>query len=168
MSGAPTVVALGESLLRLSVPDHGRLEHTDALQLHVGGAEMNTLIGVAALGGRARWLTRLADNPLGRRISAHAAAYGVEVLADWDETARAPLYFVEHGLPPRPSEVLYDREDTAMRRLQPQHFAWDSLVDDFDVAYVTGITCALGDGAFKAVTAFLQAAQRARHPPRSI
>lgn len=164
MNPRPAVVGLGESLLRLSTPGHGRLERMEALDVHVGGAEMNSLIGVAALGGRATWVTRLADNPLGRRIANHAAAYGVDLVVDWDLGARAPLYFVEHGVPPRPSEVLYDRGGTAMSRLQPQHFDWAALTAGCDAAYTTGITCALGEGASRAATAFLDTAHRAgRH-----
>lgn len=61
---------------------------------------MNALIGAAGLGLPATWLTRLADNPLGRRIAAHARAHGVVPHVDWDGAARAPLYFVEHGAHP--------------------------------------------------------------------
>jgi len=152
------VIALGESLLRLSAPAYGRLQRIEALEVHVGGAEMNTLIGVAALGGQATWVTRLADNPLGRRISAHSATYGIDLVIDWDKDARAPVYFVEHGLPPRPSEVLYDRSGTAMTRLRPDHFPWDDLVAGKNLAYTTGITCSLGRGPMQAVEAFLRSA----------
>lgn len=151
MTSEATVVALGESLVRLSVPAHGRLEHTDILEFHVGGAEMNTLIGLGGLGARARWVTRLADNPLGRRIAAHASAYGIDPVVHWEPAARAPLYFVEHGVDPRPSEVLYDRGHTAMCSLRPGEFDWAALVDGADAVYTTGITCALGPAAPAAV-----------------
>ncbi len=159
MNSAPAVVGLGEALLRLSAPGHRRLDRVDTLEVDIGGAEMNTLIGVAALGGRATWVTRLPDSPLGRRISGHASAYGVELVVGWNPDARAPLYFVEHGVPPRPSEVLYDRDDTPMRRLAANDFDWPAIVNATDAAYCTGITCALGDGPRAAVAAFLQAAR---------
>lgn len=152
------MVALGESLLRMSVPDHGRLESMSGLTVDIGGAEMNTLIGVSRLGGTATWLTRLGDNPLGRRIVNHAAAHGVRAVVDWDSAARTPLYFVEHGLPPRPSQVLYDRKHSAMHQLRPDHFPWVDMVADADVAFTTGITCALGKHPAEAVAAFLAAA----------
>ncbi|MBX6766423.1 MAG: sugar kinase [Actinomadura rubrobrunea] len=159
--GVRRVVGLGESLLRLSPPGHQRLEQASDLAVHVGGAELNTLIAAAALGVPAVWTTRLADNPLGRRIAAHAAAHGVRAEVDWDPSARAPLYFVEHGVPPRPSEVLYDRSATAMTRLTPDAFAWKDLMRDAGAALSTGITCALGEGPAAAVTAFFRAAREA-------
>jgi 2-dehydro-3-deoxygluconokinase len=158
---APLAVGLGESLLRLSAPGHERLNQVRHLDVHVGGAEMNGLIGLAALGFRCRWLTRLSDSPLGRRIAGHAAEHGVEPVVDWDADARAPLYFVEHGAPPRPSEVLYDRSWSAMTRLTASTFPWAEAARGAKVALSTGITCALGTGPAGAVRGFLAAARDA-------
>jgi 2-dehydro-3-deoxygluconokinase len=158
MTGAG-LLGLGESLLRLSTPGHERLGQAQQLNVHVGGAEMNALIAGAAFGVPATWVTRLADNPLGRRIAAHATAHGVRPVVDWDAYARAPLYFVEHGAAPRPSEVLYDREATAMRALTPDTFDWAQLLDGHAAALSGGITCALGDGPARAVRTLFDGAR---------
>ncbi len=158
---APRVIGLGEALVRLSTPGHERLEQAAALEVDVGGAELNVLGGAAALGLDAVWLTRLADNPLGRRIAAHAAALGVRAEVDWDAFARAPLYFAEHGIAPRPSEVLYDRGASAMTTLDTATFAWPEALAGAGAALATGITCALGDGPAAAVGAFLAEARAA-------
>lgn len=158
---APLAVGLGESLLRLSAPGRERLSQVRHLDVNVGGSEMNCLIGLVALGFRGRWLTRLADSPLGRRIAAHAAEHGVEPIVDWDGDARAPLYFVEHGVPPRPSEVLYDRSATAMTQLTGSTFSWAEEVRGAKVALSTGITCALGPQQAQAVMDFFDAARKA-------
>ncbi|MFC5748220.1 sugar kinase [Actinomadura rugatobispora] len=155
--GPPRIVGLGESLLRLSPPGHQRLDHATGLDVEVGGAEMNALIAAAGLGLRATWISRLADNPLGHRVAAHARAFGVDVQVDWDPGARAALYFVEQGVPPRPSEVLYDRSGTAMRRLTPDTFDWTALTTGAGAVLTSGITCALGAGPAAAATALLAA-----------
>ena len=155
------VLGLGESLLRLSTPGRERLGQAERLDVHVGGAELNALTATAGLGLRATWVTRLADNPLGRRIAAHAAAHGVATVVDWDPQARAPLYFVEHGAVPRPSEVLYDRDATAMRDLAADTFDWAELMEGHAAALASGITCALGEGPAAAVRAmFAEARER--------
>jgi 2-dehydro-3-deoxygluconokinase len=159
MSTGPAIVGLGEALLRLSAPGHERLEQVGRLDVDVGGAELNALVAAAASGARATWVTRLADNPLGRRIAAHARALGVEAVVDWDADARAPLYFVEHGVAGRPSEVLYDRSGTAMAALAGDGFAWDEVVDGADAVLTSGITCALGAGPAAAAVALLRAAR---------
>src|SRR5450631_4422699 len=158
---APLAVGLGESLLRLSAPGHERLSQASHLDVDVGGAEMNALSGLAALGFRCRWLTRLTDSPLGHRIAAHAAEHRVEPIVDWDEDARPSLYFVEHGVPPRPSEVFYDRSCSAMTRLTGATFSWADEVRGAKVAVSTGVTCALGRQPAKAVSDFLAAARNA-------
>ena len=158
---APLAVGLGESLLRLSAPGYERLSQVRHLDVDVGGAEMNGLIGLAALGFRCRWLTRLTDSPLGHRIAAHAAEHRVEPIVDWDDGARAPLYFVEHGVPPRPSEVFYDRSGTAMTQLSGATFSWAEELRGAKVAVSTGVTCALGPQPARAVSDFLAAARDA-------
>lgn len=156
-----SVLGLGEALLRLSAPGRQRLEHAAHLEAHVGGAELNALIAAAAFGAPSAWVTRLADNPLGRRIAAHAALHGVDAIVDWDEESRAPLYFVEHGAAPRPSEVLYDRDGTAMRDLGAGTFDWGELVAGRTAVLASGITCALGRGPAAAARALLDAARDA-------
>ncbi len=151
------VVGLGEAMLRLSAPGSERLEQARAFEVDVGGAELNALIAATAWGARARWLTRQADNPLGRRAVAHARAHDVETVVEWDADARAALYFVEHGASPRPTQVLYDRGDSAMARLDG--FPWAASLDDAAAVLTSGITCGLGDGAAAAVREFLAAAR---------
>lgn len=151
------VVGLGEAMLRLSAPGFARLEQAEAFGVDVGGAELNALIAATAWGARARWLTRQADNPLGRRSVAHARTHGVEAVVEWDPEARAALYFVEHGASPRPTQVLYDRGDSAMARLMG--FAWDGSLDDAGAALTSGITCGLGDGAAAAAREFFAQAR---------
>lgn len=152
------VVGLGEALLRLSTADD-RLQSVTDFEVRVGGAELNCLAALAAFGHPSTWITRLADNPLGQRIARHARAFNVETRIDWDPSARAPLYFVEHAAPPRASVVLYDRDDTAMRRLTSESFDWDSTLSGAAVALTTGITCALSEGASRAARSFLTTAR---------
>jgi 2-dehydro-3-deoxygluconokinase len=54
------------------------------------------------------------------------------------------LYFVEHGAPPRPTRVLYDRRDSAFARLAPDELDWEP-VRQARLVHLTGITPALGD-----------------------
>ena len=158
---APLAVGLGESLLRLSATGHERLGQAHHLDVQVGGSEMNGLIAMTAFGFRTRWLTRIADNVLCRRIARHATEHGVEPVVDWDPTARTALYFVEHGAHPRHSEVLYDRSATAMTELTDSTFSWAREMQGAKVALSSGITCALGTGPAQAVRSFLTAAQQA-------
>src|ERR1041385_7478328 len=98
------VLTFGETMLRLSAPGFGRLEEADTLEVRIGGSESNTAVALARLGLRAARGGKLAANPLGRRIENEIRRWGVDTSGVlWDESpgARAGLYFLDFGLPPR-------------------------------------------------------------------
>lgn len=159
-AGTGRVVGLGEAMIRLTTPGRTRLEQADHLIPVVGGTELNTLITVARFGHAATFVTRLPDNPLGARIAAHARSFGIELEAEWDPGARAGLYFVEPGAPPRPTEVTYDRAGSAPTRLAPGQIDWDAVLTGAGALHSTGITCALGDGPLGTVIEAFTAARR--------
>ncbi len=153
-------VGLGEVLLRLSAEPGGSLQGSATLTPYAGGAEANILAAFAAQGRTARLLTRLAQDPLADRLERELTSAGVEVLAGSDPAARTPLYFVEPGLPPRPTRVTYDRGWSAMCSLVEDAFDWRAATAGARVAVASGITSALSPGARAANAAFLAAAHR--------
>ena len=156
----PLIVGLGEAMVRLSPLQNTPLESASQLQLHVAGSELNVLIAASALGGQGRWLTRLPANQLGAMIRRHAQSYDLDVRSNDEAGGRAGLYFLEFGVPPRPSTVLYDRKDSAPSHMRDDEFEWDQVLNNAAVAHVTGITCALGEGPMQASLEFLRAARR--------
>src|SRR5581483_8049553 len=73
----PEIITFGEAMIRLSPPNFARLEQAQSLDVRVGGAELNTAVGLARLGRSTAWVSRLTDNPLGRLIANHAREAGV-------------------------------------------------------------------------------------------
>ena len=155
------VVTLGETMLRLTPPGAQLIEQSLSLTVHVGGSESNVAVGLARLGHRVAWLSRLTDNSLGRSISRALQTHGVDVShITWTREDRVGLYFLEEGPPPRGSRVTYDRAGSAMSRIQP-----DDLPKDLFAAqapawlHVSGISLAISRPAAQTT---LAAAQRAR------
>src|SRR5271156_6775798 len=104
------IITFGEAMVRLSPPNFKRLEQAASLEVFVGGAELNTAVGLARLGRASSWVSRLTRNPLGRLIANRAREAGVStdhVL--WTDEDRVGVYFLEFGAAPRASSVLYDR-----------------------------------------------------------
>jgi len=92
------VITLGEAMVRLSPPNFRRLEQARSLDVQVGGAELNTAVGLARLGRTAAWVSRLTNNPLGRLIANHAREAGVSTEhVVWTDEDRVGLYFLEFG-----------------------------------------------------------------------
>lgn len=156
------VITFGEAMVRLAPPHFQRLEQARALDVEIGGAELNTAAGLARLGRSAAWVSRLPDNPLGKLIANRAREAGVsDEFVQYAEDGRCGLYFLEFGAAPRASGILYDRKDSSIARVQPETFDWPSILRGARWFHVTGITAALSPGAAEATHAALRAAKDA-------
>lgn len=158
----PDVITFGEAMLRLAPPNFRRLEQARSLDVQVGGAELNTAVGVARLGRSSAWVSRLTDNPLGRLIANQAREAGVctdHVV--WTKDDRVGLYFLEFGAAPRASSVLYDRKGAAIAAIQPGMVDWAQVFAGARWFHVTGITPALSASAAQVTKEALEAARRA-------
>jgi 2-dehydro-3-deoxygluconokinase len=156
------VLTFGEAMIRLSPPGHQRLEQVTALEVAVGGAELSVAAGVARLGLRSGWVTRLPDNPLGRMMANKGREFGVDVSHIlWAEDERAGLYFVEYGASPRPTRVIYDRKDSALARIQPGMVDWEEILSGVHLFHVGGITPALSASAAEVQEEALRTARKA-------
>lgn len=143
------VITLGETLYRLTPPGHQRIAQATQLDMFVAGSESNTSVGLARLGLRVAWLSRLTDNALGRAVAATLRSQGVNVdSVIWTDQDRMALYFLEEGAPPRDSRVIYDRAHSAMSRMQPADLPADLFQPGRACLFHTsGITLALSDSA---------------------
>jgi 2-dehydro-3-deoxygluconokinase len=149
------VVTLGEAMIRLSAPLGESLESAQHLDVRAAGAEANVSVTLARMGFRAGWISRLVDDPLGRRIAGEMRRHGVDVSAiAWTTTGRTGLYFLEPAAAPRGVALFYDRADSAASQITPADIDW-AYVRAARWAHVTGITVALGDACAATVVRFL-------------
>jgi 2-dehydro-3-deoxygluconokinase len=152
------VLTIGETMLRLSPPRGQRLEQAGCLEVAVGGAESNVAVALSRLGLRVAWLSRLVDNALGRRVVQTLRAHGVDVShVIWASQGRIGLYFVEFGAPPRLTEVIYDRQGSAMSAMTLGDMS-QALLDDTRLVHLTGITPALSPQCRELVAGVLRMA----------
>jgi sugar/nucleoside kinase (ribokinase family) len=142
------VVTFSEAMIRLSPPGFQRVEQTNSLDIQIGGAEYNVACAAARLGLKAAWVSRLPDNPLGRRIANKAREHGVDTSSIvWAKEGRVGIYFLELGAAPRPSSVLYDRAPSAIAQIKPGEVDWKKVLGGAKWFHVSGITPALSDSA---------------------
>jgi 2-dehydro-3-deoxygluconokinase len=156
------VITFGEAMIRLSPPNFLRLEQTTSLDVRVGGAELNTAAGLARLGRRSAWVSRLTNNPLGRLIANKAREAGVATEhVVWTNDDRVGLYFLEFGAAPRASSVLYDRKGAAIASMKPGTVPWPKVFTGAQWFHVTGITPGLSSSAAEVTKESLVAAKSA-------
>ncbi|WP_432896512.1 sugar kinase [Micromonospora matsumotoense] len=140
-SAGPEVVTVGESMVVLSPDPTGPLARADRLGVSVGGAESNVASALAALGHRTAWVSRVGDDPFGRRVLRHVADTGVDTgLVAVDPTAPTGVYLKDPT--PDGTAVHYYRSGSAASRLHP------GVLDDPALAgarllHLSGITAAL-------------------------
>jgi 2-dehydro-3-deoxygluconokinase len=157
------VVALGETMLRFSPDGNERLEQAANLHVHVGGSESNTAVGLARLGHKVAWLSRLTDNPLGRTVASAIRSQGVDVShVVWTNRDRVGLYFLESGPIPRGSRVIYDRENSAYAKFSVEELPVELFSRDRSRwLLVTGISLALGESARQLIAHAVSLARQA-------
>lgn len=136
-------VTLGEALLRLSAPDGVALENCQTLEVRAAGAESNVAVGLARLGVPSAWISALVDNPLGRLVAGSISRHGVDLGGVvWTDEGRMGAYYIELARRPRPGRIIYDRQESAFARLDPDRPDW-SLLDGASVLHLSGITLAI-------------------------
>jgi 2-dehydro-3-deoxygluconokinase len=152
------VLTVGETMLRLSPPGWQRLEQAASLEVQVAGAESNVAVLLSRLGLRTAWVSRLPDNPLGRRIAQALRAHGVDTAhIVWVPEGRVGTFFVEFAPPPRATSVIYDRQHSAMSAMTLAEVDL-SLLDQTRLLHLTGITPALSPTCQALVQGLLAAA----------
>jgi 2-dehydro-3-deoxygluconokinase len=164
------LVALGETMIRLSPPGHGRIEFAPVLEVWVGGGEYNVAYALARLGLRTGWVGGLNTSPMGAIVRNHARAVGVDVShavnRKWDGVGRKDrigLNFTEVGHGKRASTTLYDRGHSATAGLKPGDIDWKKLFVDEGVRWfhTGGIMASLSETTRLVVAEAVKAAHDA-------
>src|SRR6187399_2114956 len=164
------LVALGECMIRLSPPEHGRIEFSPMLEVWVGGGEYNVAYALSRLGLRTGWVGGLNTSPMGRLIANHARSVGMDishaVTRKYDgvgKVDRIGLNFTEVGHSKRGSVTLYDRGHTATSGMKPGDVNWNKLFKEDGVRWLHtgGIFAALSEGTRAVVAEAVKAAHEA-------
>lgn len=164
------LVSLGECMLRLSPPGHGRIEFTNTLEVSVGGGEYNVAYALSRLGLRTGWVGGLNDSPMGAIIRNHARSAGVDVshvvTREYDGLGaedRVGLNFTEVGVSKRGSATLYDRGHSATAGIKPGEVDWKNLFETRGVRWLHtgGIFTALSENTRQVVAEAVKAAHEA-------
>lgn len=117
------------------------------------GAESNVAVGMAQLGHRVRWVSRLGDDPLGRFVESSLRTGGVDVAVVRDPVC--PTGVLTKHVSDSSSRVQYYRSQSAARGLSVEDL---ERIGDTRWQHVTGITPALSPSAAELVEAVVNRA----------
>lgn len=153
------IVCFGELLLRLGAPGHQLLLQSPVLDVHAGGAEANVGVSLAHFGHQVAMASTVADNPLGAHVLGELRRHGVETRGVRRVDGRMGLYFLTTGAVQRPSEVVYDRADSAFALSTAADYDWPALLAGADWLHLSGVSPALGAEVAQATLAAARAAR---------
>ena len=164
------VLALGECMVRLAPPAHGRIEFSKTLEVDVGGGEFNVAYACARLGLRTGFISKLPDNPLAKIILNHARAVEMSiehvVMEKFDGVGRknrVGLNFTEVGTGVRASVTMYDRGHSSASQMKPEDVDWKRIFSGQGARWLHtgGIFTALSDSCAATIKVALKAANDA-------
>jgi 2-dehydro-3-deoxygluconokinase len=143
------VITMGETMMAFEAQDYGPLRENSIYRKWIGGAEDNLIIGLARLGFRCGWFSRLGDDEFGKEIYRTIKGEGVDVSrVTFDSGAGTGVFFVE-----RQAEgdfrCYYYRQLSAASRLCQGDIDPD-YIRSTKIVYMTGITPALSESAREA------------------
>ena len=144
-------VTFGEIMLRLKTPEHLRIVQTDGFEASYGGAEANVAVSLAVLKDPVSFVTKLPDNPVGTAALNEVRRYGVDTSKVVVGGSRLGIYFFEKGTDIRPTNVVYDREGSALALSKSEEFHWDEILKDTDIFYFSGVTPAVSESVAETV-----------------
>ncbi|MDD5704550.1 MAG: sugar kinase [Kiritimatiellae bacterium] len=158
-----TIVTFGEIMGRLTPEGSKRFSQAmpGRLEWSFGGAEANVAVAIARWDGKSSFVTALPDSEIGAACIANLRGYGVDLShVVTVKGSRLGLYFLETGANQRSSQVIYDRDASAICTVSAGCYAWKHVFSDAGWFHISGITPSLSSIAAEAA---LTAAAAARH-----
>ncbi|CAD0303259.1 sugar kinase [Xanthomonas sp. WHRI 8391] len=153
------ILCFGELLLRLGAPGHALLLQQPRLDVHCGGAEANVGVSLAHFGHEVAMVSTVADNPLGAAVLGELRRHDVDTRHVRQVDGRMGLYFLTTGAIHRPSEVVYDRADSAFALAPADAYDWPRLLEGVQWLHLSGVSPALGADVAQATLAAARAAR---------
>jgi 2-dehydro-3-deoxygluconokinase len=160
---ARRVVCFGELLLRLTPPGRDLPLQSPEMRVTPAGAEANVAVALASFGQAAKLLTVLPDNALGRAALNEVRRHGVDTSGVVFGHGRMGLFFLTPGAVTRPSDILYDRAESAFAEAPSACFSAEAL-SNAAWFHVSGVTPALGRTSANAAIAAVRAARERNIP----
>ncbi|SLM18242.1 conserved hypothetical protein [uncultured spirochete] len=138
-----SIATFGEIMLRLKSPGQERLFQSPLLEATFGGSEANVAVALSRLGIPARFISILPENQIGKECMRELRSHGVDVSGIKLKKGRIGIYFFENGANQRPSNVIYDRENSALSAISSEDINWAAAFEGLKWFHVSGITPAL-------------------------
>lgn len=139
------VITFGELMLRLSPPNFKRFTQANTFDAYYAGAEANVSVSIANFDVPTVFVSKVPNHAIGQAAVNVLRQSGVDTSKILRGGEKLGIYFLEQGASQRPSQVIYDRQHSAISEALSNEFDWNDIFKDASWFHFTGITPALGD-----------------------
>lgn len=153
------VVTLGETMVMMNPQESGSLKYVNQFTKQLGGAESNFAIGLARLGIKTGWISRLGKDSFGDYVEAFIRGEGVDVSSvKRDDNYPTGLMIKERrGL--GETRVYYYRHDSAASHMVPEDLD-EGYISQAKYLHLTGITPALSNSCREVIYKAIEIAHK--------
>jgi len=131
------------------------------LEATFGGSEANVAVALSRLGVSARFISVLPDSQIGKECVRELRSHGVDVSGIKLKKGRIGIYFFENGANQRPSNVIYDRENSALSKISAEDIDWTEAFKGLEWFHLSGITPAVSKNCADETIRAVRAAKEA-------
>ena len=154
------VVTLGETMILLVPKQVGQLRYAHQFDKYIAGAESNTAVGLARVGHKVGWVSRVGDDEFGHSILTFLRGENVDVSqVVLDGRAPTGVFFKERRRTGS-TRVFYYRAGSAASFMTPADLD-EAYIQQAKILHLTGITPALSESGKETLHAAIEAANGA-------
>lgn len=154
------ILLVGEPMGLFIAQQEGPLESMDGFSVAVAGAEYNVAVGMRRLGHAADYVTRLGNDPFGKRVAKGIEQNGIDTRSIIWSDARLTGFMLKSHVSTGDPEVFYYRKNSAASTICPDDIEGLDL-SAYHSVHMTGILPALSESCLRASFRLMERAREA-------
>ena len=155
-----SIMLFGEMLLRLTPSNHQLFIQANQLEMVYGGSEANIAVALSNWGEKTSFATCLPHNNIGLAAIMQLRQFGVNTDYVIQKGHKMGMYFVEQGHSIRPTEVTYDRQNSAFVDAVPNYYQLEEMLEQAKWLHVSGISLGVSKQARETTMALVKLARK--------
>ena len=154
-----SILLFGETLLRLTPSNHQLFVQANQLDMVYGGSEANIAVALSNWGEKTIFSTCVPDNNIGLAAMMQLRKFGVNTDFVIRKGQKLGIYFVEEGYSIRPTEVTYERKNSAFSEALPSDYELEGMLNEAKWLHVSGISLGVSKQARETVMTLVKLAR---------
>lgn len=144
------VVGIGETMVLFTPEANGSIRYSRKFSSRCAGAETNTLIGLARLGHKTGWISKIGNDEFGEFIITAIRGEGVDTSMVTRDLYAPTGVFFKGAVNDKDVRVYYYRKGSATSKMTCDNID-EQYISQAKYLYITGITPALSQSCYESI-----------------